>query len=362
MRFVFTAPRYHTNQHFAMKALLDAGHEVSFLALKKRRSEVYDALAPTILEQSSITHVFRRERMSLPPVLRFVREMWDLKPDVVVVRNPLSAYGMLSIMTARLMRSTVVFYSQTPVFRTFGWWQRFIRSSPAWAANAKWITPVLGDPDEHPKAFDALRYLPFVMEPQTAPDQRRWFRNNTINVLCVAKFMERKNHRLFLQAISRLSTRHKVRATIIGECSGEPARARLTEIKHFLRCLGLEEEVHLKTNLSYWDVQREYTEHDLFVLPSSDEPAAVSPLEAMSHSLPVICSDSNGTQCYIRPGENGYVFRTDDLADLQQCMERIVTDRGTLMEMGARSYDLVVSGHSPERYVESLVSIAEENG
>ena len=49
MHFVFTAPRYHTNQHFAMKALLDAGHEVSFLALKRGHSEVYDALDPTIL-------------------------------------------------------------------------------------------------------------------------------------------------------------------------------------------------------------------------------------------------------------------------------------------------------------------------
>ena len=38
----------------------------------------------------------------------------------------------------------------------------------------------------------------------------------------------------------------------------------------------------------------------------------MSVLEAMAHSLPVICSDSNGTQCYIRPGENGYVFGTDD--------------------------------------------------
>ena len=362
MHFVFTAPRYHTNQHFAMKALLDAGHEVSFLALKRRHSEVYDALDPTILGESSASRVFRRERMSTPPVPHFVREMWDLKPDVVVVRNPLSAYGMLSIVTARLMRSTVVFYSQTPVFRPFGWWQKFIRSSPAWAAKAKWITPVLGDPDDHPQAFDALRYVPFVMEPQTAPHQRRWFRNNTINVLCVAKFMERKNHRLFLQAISRLSARHRVRATIIGECSGDPARARLAEIKRFQGYLGLEKEVHFRTNLSYWDVQREYTEHDLFVLPSSDEPAAVSPLEAMSHSLPVISSDTNGTKCYIRPGENGYVFRTDDLEDLEQCMERVVTDRGTLMQMGARSYDLVVSEHSPARYVDSLVAIAEGHG
>ena len=39
MRFVYTAPRYHTNQHFPIKALLEAGHEVSFLALAQGQSE-----------------------------------------------------------------------------------------------------------------------------------------------------------------------------------------------------------------------------------------------------------------------------------------------------------------------------------
>ena len=362
MHFVFTAPRYHTNQHFAMKALLDAGHGVSFLALKRGHSEVYDALDPTILGESGASRMFRRGRKSTPPLPNFVGAMWELKPDVVVVRNPLSAYGLLAIATARLMRRTVVFYSQTPVYRTFSWWQRLVRTFPAWASRAKWISPVLGDPNVHPPAFAALRYVPFAMEPQTAPEQREWYRNGAINVLCVAKFMERKNQRLFLQAISRLSRRHPVRATIIGECNGEQALGRLAEIKDVCRSLKIESRVCFKINLSYWDVQREYTEHDLFVLPSSSEPAAVSPLEAMSHSLPVICSDSNGTQCYIRPDENGYVFRSDDLDDLEECIELILSDRVRLVEMGAKSYELVISEHSPERYVESLVSIAMGNG
>ena len=58
-------------------------------------------------------------------------------------------------------------------------------------------------------------------------------------------------------------------------------------------------------------------------LPSSDEPAAVSHLEAMSHSLPVICSDSNGTRCYIRQGENGYVFRTGDALESARAAWRV---------------------------------------
>ena len=353
MRFVFTAPRYHTNQHFAMKGLLDAGHEVRFLALGRGQSEVYDALHPMILGQSSI--------LPVSPLFSLWRAMHRLKPDAVVVRNPNSPYGFLSVAVARLMGRTVIFYTQTPLHRQLGWRRRLMRSLPAWFVNAKWITPVLGDPERYAPSFGALRYVPFVMEPQTEPRQKRWFRECAINVLSVGKLEARKNHRLFLRAFGVLSERHRVRATVIGECTTAEHRREFAEIQELHRSLGLEGRVCFRTNLTYGDVQREYPEHDLFVLPSRDEPAAVSHLEAMSHSLPVICSDSNGTQCYIRQGENGYVFKTDDLDDLVDCMEHVVSDRRRLTEMGARSYDLVVSDHSPEKYVEKMVAIVSGN-
>ena len=356
VHFLFTAPRYHTNQHFAVKALLDAGHEVSFLALTRRHSEVYDVLSPTVLE-SSVT--LRAIGLRTPPPLKLAGLMMRGKPDAVVVRNPNSAYGFLSAATARLARRTVVFYSQTPMHRKLKWWERFVRALPAWLAGAKWITPVLGSPEDHSPAFGALRYVPFVMEQQTAPERRDWCGGTSVNVLCIAKFMRRKNHHLFVQAIARLTEKYDVRATIIGECTTTDGEELLAEINRLVSMLGVEGRVQIKLNLPYVEVQKEYTNHDLFVLPSRDEPAAVSPLEAMSHSLPVICSDSNGTQCYIRPSENGYVFRTDDLDDLVAYMERIISDRDRLKEMGARSYELVISEHSPAKYVEKMVAIAE---
>lgn len=77
-----------------------------------------------------------------------------------------------------------------------------------------------------------------------------------------------------------------------------------------------------------------------------------------ARASPVVCSDSCGTKGYIRPGENGFVFRTDDIDHLEACLDKIVRDRKKLVEMGHRSYQLVVSEHAPERYVESLVAIA----
>ena len=359
MHFLFTAPVYHTNQHYAVKALLGAGHEVSFLALIREHSAVYDALQPTVLGESS---TLRAIGMRAPTLSNFWRLMWRLDPDVVVVRNPNSAYGLLSIAMARLMRRTVICYSLTPMHRQLKWWKILVRSLPAWAVRAKWMTPILGSPEQYSPSFGALRYVPFAMEPQTAPEQRQWFREGTINVLNVGKYQDRKNHGLFLQAIANLSERHPVRATIVGECTTTEHRREFLEAKKLRRSLGLDNKVRLKSNMAFWDVQREYAKHDLFVLPSRDEPAGISLLEAMSHSLPVVCSESCGLKACVQPGENGYVFRTDDADHLEECMERIVRDRPRLMAMGARSHEIVVSEHSPAKYVEKIVSIVTRDG
>lgn len=79
------------------------------------------------------------------------------------------------------------------------------------------------------------------------------------------------------------------------------------------------------------------------------------------HTNPVVCSDANGTHCYIRPGENGFVFRSDAPDDLEACLHKIVSNRKRLVEMGHQSYQRVVSKHAPERYVEALMAMIGRN-
>ena len=129
-----------------------------------------------------------------PPLSAFWKLMRKLKPSVVVVRNPYTAYGLLSIATAKMTGAKAVYYSQNPVHRRLVWWKALVNSLTTWAANARHITPVLGSPERHPPAFGALRYVPFVMEPQTAPERKRWFRCDTVNIMTVGKFYRRKNH------------------------------------------------------------------------------------------------------------------------------------------------------------------------
>lgn len=370
MQFVYTAPRYHTNQHFVVKALQESGHSVSFLVLRRGHTETYEALQPCVLGYSRIFSMLqglfgkilriRLETSSgMPPIVTFWREMRRLRPSVVVVRDPFSAYGLLSMIVTKLLRGRLLLYIQTPMNRNLTWWKRFLLKVTSTLTGAKWMTPVRGPaaPDD-PKSV-ILNYVPFVIPQQTHPDDKQWFDEGAVNILTVGKYEYRKNHRLLLEAIHRLSQRYRIRATFVGECADPDSYRYLEQVKLHCEQLGLEDIVEFESNLSFSDLQRQYSRSDVFVLPSRDELAAVSPLEAMAHSLPVVCSDTNGTECYIRPGQNGYVFRTDDLDDLEACLVEIVGDRGKLVQMGRRSHELIASDHAPNRYVDAVMTLTD---
>ena len=75
--------------------------------------------------------------------------------------------------------------------------------------------------------------------------------------------------------------------------------------------------------------------------------------------MPVICSDSNGTRCYIRDGVNGRTFRSGSLDDLRRVIFGL-EDRERLKQMGERSLEVAHSVHGPNTYVDRLEEIVDQ--
>lgn len=101
----------------------------------------------------------------------------------------------------------------------------------------------------------------------------------------------------------------------------------------------------------------EYQKHNLFILPSSNEPFGYAVLKAMACGLPIICSDTAGVQWYIEEGKNGYIFKSDDLKDLAEKIRLIVQDKDNIIEMGRKSYELVLENHSPEKFYKEFMNM-----
>lgn len=347
MKIAFIAPRYHTNQHFWVKALTDVGIEVSFWVLASKGEEVHALLSPKQIrnghEREDLHSLFRQEQ-----------------PDAVVIRNPMTRLGRYAVAAARNFPANVVLYSQGPLNRKAGILQRaaiaLLQRYAGSGRIAPWITPVQGQLGKRSKVLKNWYFVPFVMEPSPVRNARD---DHSVRVVMIGKFMERKNHLLLVQAIHSLRDRYPVTLDIYGAFNPRNYRPTYTKLVSYLDTNNIE-WVNVYGSVDYEELQTCLGSYDIFVLPSRNEAVGVSVLEAMGHGLPVVCSTTAGASDYVRHGENGYIFQSDSSEDLACALEKLCADPVARRIMGEKSLELVRTRHGPDRFRDVFLPLVDE--
>lgn len=376
MRVLYVAPRYHTNQTAVMEGWKSTGNEVCFLAHYAGKTEDYSVIRPEIIGYSRLFLLLQAVYLRLagkrseyaadmklkcgfPPVWKLYRRMKRFRPDVVITRER-SVYSIVVTFLCRLNRWPVILYYQSPLYEKRK--ESFVYRVLYALLPEYSITPV-----RRSKRFvlqkekpEKVYFIPFLMKPQLSPQGKKWFMDGRINLFCIGKYQKRKNHMLMIQTAQRLAENYPVHLVIAGESSNAFQESYYEELNRYVEREGLQALVELRRNLSREEVFELYRKADLFVLPSSDEPAAVSHLEAMAFSLPVISGDDNGTADYIENGENGYIFRDQDAEDLYQKIVKIIEQPENIQKMGAKSYELVLKNHQFSLYRETILEILDK--
>lgn len=380
MNIIYIAPRYHTNQIPIVKGWLKAGDNVEFLCQYRMQSEDYTFLQPIILGYSKIFSIilkiyriiFKNKlknaqipmsfnvMFGFPPMSKIKRIIKEFKPDVIIYRDR-SVYNALIYQYCQRKNIKGILYNQTPYY---GWntekndiFHHVIRKLNPQIR----MTPVLGKKNKNVDVKDNVYYVPFVIEPRlTKAEEKHYFIDGKIHIVCVGKFEERKHHIELLETVSKLSHREEIELIFIGECSRTVHEEYLERLERSIRNLDMDKQTRILTNLSLDAVYEEYMKADLFVLPSTGEFASISQLEAMSCALPVICSDTNGTSDCVKEGENGYLFRDGDFRNLRDILENTLQDRQGLAVMGKESYRIVMEEYDFKRYRDSIQKMMEE--
>lgn len=378
MNIVYIAPMFHTNQVPIVKGWVEHGDQVCFICQYRGKTENHDYCTPIVLGYSRlfllINAVYkkicgRKKRLSaypeafqdkcgFPPIFKLAKILKKQKPDLVVLRER-SVYCIFACMVCRIHRIKCILYNQTPL-----WDDKPPRNDLAHRIVKRLtpstrMTPVLGDSATGYLDSDAV-YVPFVIEPHLAPAQKKFYADGTIRLLCVGKFEERKHHLMLLEILTHLLPEYPISLTLVGEASTPHHESYLKKVREYINVHQLEAQVHIYTNCKPDQMADFYRNADLFVLPSTGEFASVSQLEAMSYSLPVIVSDTNGTACYVENGENGYLFRDKDIADLEAKITDMLRDLDRLKQMGARSYELVQAKYVFSNYMNKLKQLSQE--
>lgn len=366
MRFLYVAPRYHTNQIPVMEGLKKAGHSVSFFSHYVGRMEDYSQVEPEITGYSPVfklidnlyVRVLHRKDPKardwkllhgFPPVFRLRKKIKELNPDLVILRER-SVYSIVTYLICTQLGLKAILYDQSPLYREVktDMVHRLVRR---FTPKVR-MTPVMGTPGGGKVREENSFFVPFVMNLFCEPEKKEYCPDGIIRILTVGKYEKRKNLLMMAGAVSRLPDIH---LTIAGECSNEFHRAYYEKLQEYIRQEHLEDRVTLLQNLGREEMKTVYENTDLFVLPSTLEPASISQLEAMAFSIPVICSDTNGSSCYVKDGQNGYLFRDNDPESLAGTLEKAVADPSKLPEMGKNGYQYVKRNCQFENYYKGIM-------
>lgn len=375
MRFLYVAPRYHTNQADIMKGMIEHGHEVCFISHYSAIIEDYSYVTPIVLGYSRLYKVFDYLYMNVihrknpeavvfkiqhgfPPMRRLKKLISGFVPDVVILRER-SVYSMAAYFICRKKGYPCMLYNQNPMWSEPVKTDLLHRIVGSLSPKVR-MTPVMGVQRAGTSIKENDYFVPFVMEPRKSPEERTYFEDDTIHVLCIGKYETRKHHLMLLQVIEEFrdaSYYGRLHLTLVGEATNHFQKEYCEQVRQYVAENHMEDMVTIKTNVPRSEMEAEYLMADIYVIPSTREMASVSQLEAMSYSLPVICSDTNGTACYVEDGVTGYQFKDCDRDSLREKLTEMLSDRDRMKAMGAAGYKAVVEKYNFEQYYAKILEI-----
>lgn len=374
MRVLYMSHRYHTNQNTIMKGWVENGHEIRFLSQYAGRIEDYSYVRPIVVGYSLFfrfidyiyVHILFRKnpfamdmklKCGIPPLLKARKLIKEFKPDVAILRER-SVYTICLNAICRSLHIPVILYNLSPV------WDKPKKKDLAhklvWKLTPRYrMTPVnLVGTDYTGLVKDKDGYFaPFLMEPGIPPGKKTYFKNGRINIFCIGKYQERKNHFMMVQAVEALLDKYNLHLTIAGEVSNDFHKEYYDSLTEYITEHHLEDRVMLLQNLNKEKVLKQYAQADVYVVPSTQEPASITVIEAMAFSVPSVSGTDNGTASYIDEGINGYVFEDNDKEDLIKKLELIVSDRDNIPKMGKAGYEAVLNKFQFRNYYDVVNEI-----
>lgn len=374
MKVLYMSHRYHTNQTTIMKGWKENGHEVLFLSQYAGKVEDYTWIKPVVMGYAAVfrafdylyVHFLKRKdpfaidmklKCGIPPLFKIAKQIREFQPDMAILRER-SIYTICMYAICRHYHIPTILYNLSPV------WDKPKKMDLAhrivWKLTPEYrITPTnLVGIDFAGLVKDEKGYwAPFLMEPQLPPEEKTYFAGNRINIFCIGKYQERKNHQMMIEAVEELLPKYDIHLTIAGEISNSFHEEYFRKVSDYVRAHGLEERVTFLKNLNRTAIAEEYKKADVYVVPSTGEPASITVIEAMAYSVPAVSGTDNGTASYIDYGKTGYVFEDNDKEDLKEKLEKIICDREKLVEMGAAGYRHVQENFQFKNYYGQIETI-----
>lgn len=368
MHILFVVPRIHTNYNGMVKGLVSRGHRVSFLTMDNGAAADFDQspevfrlpvwASKTLIRKAPFLNR-NPEKFCIPNAIYLAMITRYIRPDIAILRDPSITSSMTQVIL-RMRGVRTVMYDQhdahlcgsRAVLYAIG---AFLRILP----RMRFTTAV--DTERHTR-FPKLRGY-FVRFPVICPQHPKEYclEESPLKILTIGKlWLARKNLSQLVSSLASLIRDSKVILTIIGSLLDHEDET-YQDLVRVIRKERVSHGVSLHENLDYRACLASYKKHDLFILASRREPAAISPLEAMASGIPVICTRQNGTSYAVSHGTSGFLFDVNDFASMRRHVEYFIEHREKLASMGANARQAMLTKFSPDHFARRIEGITKDS-
>ncbi len=356
-KILFIAPRFHTNQYYLIKNLMRK-NQIYFLSLFKGKTEDYKYIKPKIIKQSYFSLKFqsflklRFDTFYFPNFFEYLSIFKEIKPDLIIIRTYSRPLLYITSVLSKVFKSNIIYYNQSPglEYSDFTSFLKYLEFNLAkFIFKAAWFSPIL-------LKSNNKNSLPFVVKTRKNINQIK----GKFKLLMIGKFQKRKNHFLLVNTIKRLSYIYNIELTIVGEVSTNEHAKNFNYINNFILKNNLQKYCKIKKNIKFKEIEKEYFNCNLFILPSHSEPAAISILEAQGYSRPVICSDSCGTKVYLNKSCS-QIFRTNDINSLANSIKYFLDRKYIYTNFVIRSHQNACKNFSARKFDKDFIKFMKLN-
>jgi glycosyltransferase involved in cell wall biosynthesis len=173
-----------------------------------------------------------------------------------------------------------------------------------------------------------FKVIPNAVVHEVTPPQTSQQDDAPLQVLCVARLIERKGISTLLRAFAQLPLNSSV-LHLAGD--GPDAES----LKKLAQELNLSDRVIFHGVVAHDEVLHMYLHCDIFVLPTLSESCSMALLEAMSYGLPIVTTRVGGNPFLIEQWRNGVLVAPGDAEELARSLHALLTDRALRQTMSA---------------------------
>ncbi len=171
------------------------------------------------------------------------------------------------------------------------------------------------------------------------PGNRNDFdRKKEFRILCASRLSFRKGFIYAIDALPGLIKKHKnIKMIFAGGDGGV-----MQNLKGHAQALGVENFVEFTGRYTKKEAPEIYKNADIFLMPSLNEGMSNNLLEALASGLPVLMTNTGGADELVMDGKNGFLIKMKNGEDIEQKIEKIISNESLRKKMGIESRNLAL--------------------